>query len=163
MIDRVCAEYPERTIWLKVKAAWRDRPALDALRRRVARHPNLRETLEPSLDLMSRARYAISPPSTVVSEALQSGLAVFCIDDKSWAHRLCYRSYPLNVATPDELVDQLRALDQGASYPFADLEALVPQDGTNYHEALLRELGVASTRSPGSAEGTALTEPSLNN
>jgi hypothetical protein len=154
MIDRVCADHPGRTIWMKIKPAWRDRPALDSLRRRVKRHANLRETQEPSLDLMGRARYAISPPSTVVSEALQSGLAVFCIDDRSWGHRLCFRSFPINVATPDELAGRLGALERGDPYPFAEVEPLVPRDGTNYHDALLRELGLTthfSDRKPAAA------------
>lgn len=154
MIDRVCLEYPDRTIWMKVKHAWRERPALDALRRRVSRHANLRDTEEPSLDLLARGRCAISPPSTVVSEALQAGLPVLCIDDNSWAHHLCFRSFPIVVATPEDLMRRLHALD-GGDYPYDEVTALVPRDGSNLEDEFFHALGLETAEAHGKVLETA--------
>lgn len=157
MIDRVCVEFPDRTVWLKFKAAWREQAVLSAMRRRLMRHSNARDTQELSLTLMARSRCAITTPSTVVSEALQTGLPVFCIDDGSWGRRLVYRRFSLVVATAQDLIKRIRDLDSDArTYDFAALTPIASSNSLNFDDSLLEELGLTP---PPKGAATAVERP----
>jgi hypothetical protein len=150
IIHRLCEEFPSRKIYLKVKVNWREMPEVVALRKNVARYPNVIDTTEDAYDLMDKGNIVLSTASSVVLEAVQAGLPAFVIDDVAWPVRLCYRSTPyICIASAEIARQRVHEMDADPkNYPWAALRELVPLDGRNFEDALRQELQSISVAAP---------------
>lgn len=143
MIRHLCIEFPDRTIWLKIKNTWREAPDMKAIRARLANHPNLNDTTEDPYRIMAEGSIVFSTPSTIIIEAMHKGLPTYCIEDEAWGRTFCFHRYPIIVSTVDEVIERAHA--GGADYDWDAIRSLVPLDGTNFDDVIRTELGLTNT------------------
>lgn len=151
-VKALAAAFPDRTIFLKVKATIkRKKPepcrqlaeAVKAARGRIV------DSDEDPYDLLGRVTYVFSDPSTIVVEALQVGRIVYVLDMVRDQASLYLRNYPgLCLRTPQEAVSSVRALESGAAYPWDAYGDLVNLSEQTVYDIIRSDLGLATPAAP---------------
>ena len=146
---RLAAEsFPDRTILLQVKSGYPHDTLIPAFiedcRRGLA---NVVHATGPVYDLVSRADYVVSDPSTIIAEAIQLGTPTLMIDVIAGQKTSIFREFPGLCATSAEaVVAQLRRWSDGVeTFEPERFAGLVNLDKRPYHEvvaALIPELAV---------------------
>jgi hypothetical protein len=141
----VANAFPDRTIYMKIKK--NDVRFFDdeARRRYVDERPdNLVFTEERAYDLMCKATYAISTPSTVVFEAIQFGLVSLCFDNFSPDLPFHFREYPdLCHRRIEDIIDRIQGVESGTwRYPCEAYAGLVDLSGSNIFDVIRGDIGL---------------------
>ena len=143
VIDALCTGFPDRTIYLKPKPARIEHSDMVNLRKFASRYGNLIDTMENPYSILDKARYSFSPPSTVVVEAIQVGLASFVIDEPGYQKELCFRDFPeLCIASGAAAVAAIRTLEAGRAYDFRRYEPLVTLKCTHFEDFVRADMGL---------------------
>ncbi|MHA1598164.1 MAG: hypothetical protein ACTSV1_05525 [Alphaproteobacteria bacterium] len=147
MIRVLAAEFTDRTVWLQVRRKVGDRGQSKAFVESCTRGlVNVVPTTDGLFDLIARARYAFSDPSTVILENVQFGVKAFMIDVLKDHKKSIYRNFPgLCVTTPAEAVARIHDIESGAwSYPAGkDIEDLVEMGDTHFLDYVRTGMGLA--------------------
>lgn len=138
--------FPERTVYMKLKGS--ELRGLDDNRRArlTADLPaNVVFTTERPGELLLRARYAVSTPSTVVLEAIEAHCITFCYDVLPEETPFHFRQFPgLCHRSVEDIAGRIRAVEAGEwSYPrraYADLVDLSERDA---FAAIRADIGLA--------------------
>jgi len=119
--------FPDKTIFMKVKGSFIERGQAHNLASDFSDRSNIIVSNEVNpYELMFKARYSISDPSTMAAEAIHFGLISFLldIDDRE---ALIFRDFPdLCIKTADEAIERIRSIEAGAwTYPRSKLKPLI--------------------------------------
>ncbi len=134
----IAQAFADRTVYLRIKSSHLDAPSTRLLVDETLRDfPNVRIGEGDFWDLMDKASYVVTDPSTVVAEAIQYGLCGFVLDydDREVTP---YRRYPgLCFRTGEEIAKQIADIEAGAvNYRREDYAGLVDISGRTIYEAL---------------------------
>ena len=135
--------FPDRKVYLQVKGGFRETPVGQMLRMEGGRDlPNVVDTDEDAYTLMQKSSYGLSNPSTVVVEAIQSGVHSFVFDDPDFQPSSIFREFPgICVTTPDSLVQRIRGLETGTwHYPKEVHGALIETQGPSFFDRVRAEI-----------------------
>lgn len=145
---RTLAEaFPDRTVYLQVKWTHLGTADAKAFIAACTRHlPNVRHTEEMVYDLIAKARYSFSDPSSVIAEAVQMGACSFALDISPAQKTTIYRDHDrICVAGARQAIEKIRRLESGDwVYPFKSLGNLIDQSGRTSVEAACADLGLVA-------------------
>lgn len=141
MVHAIAEAFPEREILIQLKRGYISDEKIEGFATDWgAGHSNVSQTTESIYALMARARYYISDVSTVIAEAMHLGVPVLFADviDQEYS---VYREFPgLSIRTADEMVERLRALEEGREiYPHELYQKLMDLDHGNTIYDLVRD------------------------
>ena len=143
-LPAIAAAFPERLVYVKAKqqkgGAFRAK-----LDRMFEVGPmNLVETNENSYELLLKAQYSLSDPSSLVVEAIQFGLVSFAlITDARW-YKLYFRDFPhLCLTSAEAAIERIRAIERGAwTYPRSSYEPLTDLSGRVIWDVIREDMGL---------------------
>ncbi|MBX9633744.1 MAG: hypothetical protein K2X44_02075, partial [Magnetospirillum sp.] len=114
-IRTVAEAFPDRKVLLQYKAIpfyKDDGPAM--VRACQEGLDNVVPVTGDPYELLQRAHYVLSDPSTIIIEAIQFGGVGFCIDVIEMQKACMYRAFPdLNLTSGEEAVSRIRAIESG--------------------------------------------------
>ncbi len=139
-IVRVLAEaFPDKTVYLKPKYSGARDINRDLLNRFLSSAPaNIVVATNDAYDVLSRVRYCVSSPSTIVFEAINLGVVSFCYDIYPETTPLHFRDYPnLCYLDPEAIVARIRSIEDGSwGYPRETFSGLIDISGTYTYELI---------------------------
>ncbi|KIL97740.1 hypothetical protein CCC_00801 [Paramagnetospirillum magnetotacticum MS-1] len=143
---RMTAEaFPERTILVQIKRGYPHDAQIAAFIEECSHGlANVVYTTEPVYDLISRADYVISDPSTIVVETIQLGTPVLNLDIMPDTKTSIFHEFPgLCVSSAEETVAQLRRWISGEeSYDPSRFSALVALTRQPYYDQVCQGMGL---------------------
>lgn len=151
VVRALAAAYPDRMLFLQVKHLFVDtengRRFIAACREGL---PNVVHVRDSVYDLFDRAGYAFSDPSTVVVEALQFGVASFCIDVCDYQRTSLLRDFPtLCVRGPDDAVRRIRDMETGTvPYRRGQYAELIDLSGRIPFDVVREDVGLPAREAP---------------
>lgn len=114
-VAEIAQAFPERTLFVKPKARCKSGPLRRELDLALSRCPNLVETNESPYDLVLKARYVLSDPSSLVAESIQFGCCTFAFHPNPGRVPLYFEEFPdLCVTTGREFIERVRAIEDGS-------------------------------------------------
>jgi len=154
MVQAVARAFPDRKVYLQFKPLQvNDRIARQLVEECGKGVNNFVYTTQNVYTLLERSKYHISDFSTIVAEAIQSGMTTFLADlvDMEFT---CFRSFPgLCVTTAEELVEKLLSQESGAPYPQETYFKLLGyRHGEIGFDLLRQEIGLPHSALPASAK-----------
>lgn len=140
----VAAAFPDRLVWAKIKADYRDAdPRFQRYLRRAAhRLANFRPTYENPYELMLRCRYAISGLTTAVAEAAQFGCVSLFLDFYEKDIDVLFRHFPeICVPSAAAAIERIKSIEAGEwVYPRDRLEPLIAMHCADPFNAIALEI-----------------------
>ena len=139
--------FPERTVFLQIKRILADTPAGDEYIETCTKNlGNVQLTEAPLFDLVTRARYAFSDPSSVVVESIQFGQMSFFADLMPEQKTCIYRDFPeICVSSAEDATARIRAIEAGdETYPIENLDSLIDLSGRVFFDVLREDLGLSA-------------------
>lgn len=151
MVRAVAEAFPERKVLLQLKPHFVSDEETKRLIGECGKGlDNFQYTTENVYALLERAKFHVSDLSTFVAEAIRSG-AITIMADLIDMEFNCYRLFPgLCVTTAEELVEKLRALENGReAYPHGEYFKLLGcEHGEIGYDLLREEIGLPSLAAP---------------
>lgn len=155
-IRTLAAAFPDRKVLLQYKAIEfykEDGPAM--VRACQDGLPNVEPVVGDPYELLRRAYYVLSDPSTIIIEAIQFGGIGFCIDILEVQQACMYRAFPdLILKSGEEAVGRIRAIESGTwRFPREAVAPLIDLSGNVYFDLVRRDVGLPAKsplREPGS-------------
>ena len=139
--------FTDRTVWLQVRGKVSKAGQSQAFIERCSNGlANVIPTSDDIFDLIARARYAFSDPSTVILENAQFGVKAFMIDVLKDHKKSIYRNFPgLCVKTPAEAIARIKDIEGKAwTYPEGDdIADLVEIGDTHFLDYVRTGMGLA--------------------
>jgi hypothetical protein len=145
-IRELAAAFRDRKILLQVKHLFVDQKSgrnfITACQDGL---PNVVHTRENVYMLFEKARYALSDPSTVVVEAIQFGLASWCIDLCPYQKSSLLREFEgLCLSEAEEAITRIHAIEAGETeYPRMSYGELIELSNRPLYDILREDLGLA--------------------
>jgi hypothetical protein len=165
MVAAIARAFPNRRIWLQVKANYAALDRGQAFIAACTRHENVRYTTERMLDVVHKVTYAVSDSSSCVIEGIQFGAVTFWTDICPFHKFSIYRNYPdLVVRTPEDCVRRIKEVESGAQpYPWDTFSDLIDLSGRVYYDVVREQLGLPKASNDAFADcrgaGSGKSEP----
>ncbi|OHC75518.1 MAG: hypothetical protein A3G18_09410 [Rhodospirillales bacterium RIFCSPLOWO2_12_FULL_58_28] len=145
IVRSLATAFPERTIWLQVKANYAGmKRGIDFVNACSCGLTNVVYTRDPIFDIFKRVTFAFSDPSTVVIEAMQFGLASFMLDISD-IHEVCiFRNFPgICVKSAEEAIMRVKNLESGDwKYPRESYADLIDLSGRVFFDIVREDIGL---------------------
>lgn len=143
LIHKVAQAFPDRIVYVKPKQqkGGAFRTGLDRL---LGEGPkNIVETNEDSYELMFRAKYSLSDPSSLVAEAIQFGLVSFALLTVGGWRNVYFRTFPdLCIESAEEVIDRIRAIETKTwQYPRQSYRDLIDLSGRVIWDVIREDMG----------------------
>jgi hypothetical protein len=145
VVRQIAAAFPDRTVYLKLKAGSRRYPPdMPIVMRNLPANVVIVDPDEDTYELMFHAQYAFSAGSTVIAEALHYGLKAFVFDLHPELP-FVFRNFPgLIVKSADEMIRQVRTIEAGeGTYDPARFNDLINMSGPAIFDAIRADMSSA--------------------
>lgn len=150
-IRELAGAFSDRKILLQVKHLFVDKKSGgDFVAACQVGLANVIHTREGVYALFEKARYAFSDPSTVVVEAIQFGLASWCVDLCPYQRSSLLREFEgLCLSEAGEAIARIRAIESGGSqYPRTSYGELIELSNRPLYDTVREDLGLAVHQRP---------------
>jgi len=146
LIRALAIAFPSKKILLQIKSGFLARPTgkefIDAC---TAGLSNVVPTQDGVYDLIFRAQYVISDPSSVIMEAIQFGAYAFCFDMPERQKENVLREYSgLTVRQGEQAIERIKGIENGSwAYPLTEYAELIDLSGRAFYDSVRRDMGLA--------------------
>lgn len=151
LVRGLAEAFPDRRVLLQVKWNYADAESGKSYVAACCEgHSNVIPVRGPVYDLLFKARYAFSDPSTIVVEAIQAGVYSFAAEVSKIQRTSVFRDYPgLSVTSAEMAIQRIRAIESKSwTYPFTDYSGLVDLSGRIYLDAVRADVGLTPKEKP---------------
>ncbi len=141
----IAQAFPERTVYFRPKRLEMVDEVDAALDRLAGGRPgNIRVTHELAYDLIFKASYVLSDPSTLVAECIQFGMPTFAAKFIPEWKNLYYDEFPdLCVDSVEAFIERIKDIEAGTyRYPFEAYADLVDLSGAVIWDTIRSDLGL---------------------
>jgi len=139
-IARALAEaFPDKTVYLKPKYSGATDINRDLLDRFLGSAPsNIVVATNDAYEVLSRVRYCVSSPSTIVFEAINLGVVSLCYDIYPETTPLHFRDYPdLCYQDPEAIIARIQSVENGSwDYPRESFSGLIDISGSYSYDRI---------------------------
>lgn len=146
---RLAREFPDRTIWVKVKLAAKDRGGFEDFLEALGTVPtNVVYTEENSYDLIKRVGWTLNGASTLVEECLGLGLRTLILDTYPERYPLFWREFPaVCLKEMDHIIEIIRQDESGDKpFPWDEISGMADQSGEVVYDVMRRHMGLPPAR-----------------
>jgi hypothetical protein len=147
LIRALAMAFPDKKVLLQVKPHFLARPVgKKFVENCTAGLANVVPTEDSVYDLILRAQYVISDPSSVVTEAIQFGANGFCFDMPERQKENILREYRgLTIGHGEEAIDRIKGIENGSwAYPLVEYAELIDLSGRTFYDSVRCDMGLAA-------------------